>query len=226
VLDTSLLYNNEWKGCAKIFTDDELIKIDKTILESKHYAKNIHGEWMRYRDLLLSKTMYYCLLRPREACYLRFNDYDKEHHCFYIRGENNKEKKSRIVPIPKELNEFIAKYFSFPAWLWYNSQYLFPSFADRKKPISPERWKHINREKVLKPAGVYISPITPNRREKTSYTYRTTRAVEIAAKGHILELINILGHADMRTAMHYVTIARLIKIQPNYLELMRKAMGD
>lgn len=123
----TLLYNNEWKQAAKIFTKEDLARMEKVLKESDKYQKNIYGEWMKARDMLLMKSMYYMLLRPKEACYLRFSDYDKVNHAFFIRPENNKERKGRIVAIPLDLQSYMDRYFLFPAWLWHNSQYLFPS---------------------------------------------------------------------------------------------------
>lgn len=197
---SNLLYN-DCKIVEEGWTNEEMEIMFETLQESQDYLKTIWGEWMKARDLCILALLRYLVLRPREACWLKFSDFKNQK--VRIRGENNKEKKDRILPVPEKLKKFLVYYLSFPRWMWKGSEYLFPSGENDK--LSPERWKHILREKVLKPSGLYEKKEGSRMPRTRSYLFRKTGATELLDKtGNPWVVAQILGHSDLRTVKHYL----------------------
>jgi len=205
----------------EIFTEQEINQIIKQIIKSNEYPKNEWGKFFKHRDLCLIATIYMLGLRPGEACKLKFHDFNFKNMSVRIKGESNKTKKDRIIPVPKLLVNFYNLYFSFPrARFWKGSKYLFPSF---KNPhISAERLKHIFREKVLKPLDLWEMPEIGKVPKIRLYTLRHSRASHIldkhiSEKGNpdILAIANFLGHEDIRSTKVYLHTGK------NYLEYLR-----
>jgi len=178
-----------------------------TIMQSNKYPNNIWGQWMKMRDSTLLMSIYLLGLRPNEACKLHRDNFNLKEMTVHIRGENNKQKKDRILPIPEKLLKFLKVYFKFPQYLWKGSNFIFPSMENQA--IAPQRWKHIFREKVLKPMGKWVPP--KNERGQgipkfRSYNLRATRATELLneTKGDIFLVANFLGHADLRSIKKYL----------------------
>lgn len=216
----TLLFD-DMQHIPRIFGKDDIAKILNVIMRSKKlYLKNCWGDWMRHRDKCIMFTIYYCALRPKECCKLLFSDFDLKNGLIFIRGENNKQRKDRVLPIPKALLPHYEEYFKFPKLqFWKGSPYLFPSYMNAY--ISPERWKHRFRE-ILKEAKIWRpsssrSKVPPYR----SYTLRATAATEM------LELINnpfvvarFLGHSDLRAIKPYLHMTqRMIEGLKNAVNL-------
>jgi len=195
------------KTIPEIFGKTEVDKMVMTIMQSHNYPDNIWGEWMKMRDSTLLMSIYLLGLRPNEACSLHKDDFNLKEMTVHIRGTNNKQRKDRILPIPEKLLKFMQVYFEFPQYLWKGSNYLFPSMENEH--IAPHRWKHIFREKVLKPMGKWVAP--KNERGQgipkfRSYNLRATRATELLdeTNGDIFLVANFLGHADLRSIKKYL----------------------
>jgi len=220
--DQKLLYEDT-KKLPEVFTKSDINKMLDVLEESNQYLKNIWGEWMRARDKALMMTIYTLALRPKEACKLKFEDFNLKDLTVHIRGENNKTKKDRILPIPNELAKSLREYLNpknFPREMfWKGSKYLFPSYENNF--LSPGRWKHIFREKILKPAKLWIAPeegstVSPIR----SYTLRHTKATELMNETHDLFLVaNLLGHAKLSSTKVY------LHKDKNYMEYMRNKLN-
>jgi len=151
-----LLYNG-FKKIPSVFSDEDINKIIFQIMNCKDYFKNDYGTFMRYRDMCLISTIYILGLRPKEACCLKFSDFDFRKMLVKINGKNNKTRKDRILPLPKLLKEIYVPYFKMPRnRFWRGSEYLFPSAENNY--ISPGRLKHIFREKILKPLNLWVMP--------------------------------------------------------------------
>lgn len=214
-----LLYTKKQDIPDVVWTREQIYNMINTIESSKKYLKTIWGDWMKARDKLLLILMFEHALRPREACYLRFDDFNKEAHTIKIRGENNKQGKPRIIPISKKISPYVNEYFSFPVWMWKGSPYLFPSAEN--PVLSPGRWKTIMREKILKPMGLWIEPISPNFSKTRSYTLRHSRATELLNnKNDIYLVANILGHADISSTTCYLHKTK------KYMEYMKEAINE
>lgn len=183
--------------------NEEEIKLIFSVLQhSKDYLKTIWGDWMKARDLCLLAALRYMLLRPREACKIRFKELNFQTMQLLVKGENNKEKKDRFVSIPNQFLKFYRYYMSFPNWMWKGSEYLFPSAENPW--INPQRWKHIFREKILKPAGLYEAPEKGKMPRTRSYLLRASGATEMLDKGaDPWTVAQTLGHGDLRTIKHY-----------------------
>jgi len=198
----TLLYDCTMKLPDEIWTSKDVDIMIKTLQESNQYLKNIWGEWMRARDMLIVKMMFEHALRPRELLCMRFEDIDLRKKTIKIRGENNKVRKDRLLPINEKISDLFINYFKFPRWIWKGSEYLFPSFVNEY--LSSGRWKHIFREKVLKPSGLWKKPEKPCLCKTRSYTLRHSKATELINKTDIWMVANILGHADIRSTKPYL----------------------
>jgi len=61
------------------------------------------------------------------------------------------------------------------------------------------------REKILKPAGLWIEPKFPQFSKTRSYTLRHSRATELLNQTHDIYLLaNVLGHADISSTTCYL----------------------
>ncbi len=175
----------------------------ETIDKSDKYLNSIWGEWMKERDKTILLALYELALRPREACRLKFKDFDLSNLTVKIRGANNKQSKDRLLPVTDKLADRLKKYLNFPRALWKGSPYLFPSFQNNC--ISSERWKHTFREKILKPAGLWEPPKDSTIPKYRSYTLRATKATELLNKSKDPELVRkFLGHSDYRSIHRYI----------------------
>jgi integrase len=195
------------KTIPEVFRKGEVDLMIATIAKSEKYPKNIWGEWMKVRDISILLSIDLLGLRPNEACSLHRDDFDFDQKTVHIRGKNNKQRKDRILPIPDKLSMILSAYFKFPQYLWKGSGYLFPSMENDH--LAPQRWKHIFREKVLKPMGKWVAPDNPRGQgtpKFRSYNLRATRATELLdqTKGDIFSVVNFLGHADLRSVKKYL----------------------
>lgn len=212
-----LLYEDV-KKCPEIFSGAEIEAMLNQIDKSEGYLKTAWGEWMKARDKAILMTIYILALRPNEACALRFDDFNLKEGTVLIRGENNKVKKDRVLPLPPDLIPYYRNYFKFErVRFWRGSPYLFPSLETSK--ISAGRWKHIFREKILKPLGIWEAPVNSTVPKYRSYSLRHTKATELLNKYKDIFLVsNVLGHSKLNSTKIYVHKS------PDYMEYMRKAL--
>ena len=213
-----LLYTSPNKRIPEIFSHEDISHILNTIEKSSHYINNDWGLWMKARDKCLMMTMYHLALRPKETCCLRFDDFNEKTYSFKIRGENNKVKRDRWIPLPKSLIPHLKEYLSFPRMrYWKGSPFLFPSMESNH--ISPDRWKGIFRE-ILKEAGIWKPPIHHTKSPFSSYTLRHSKASHVFQKTKNIKIVaDMLGHADIRSTLIY------IHTDQEYQETIREAMG-
>lgn len=217
----SLLYRGN-KKLPYVFTENQINEIFNQILISKDYLKNEWGEFMRYRDIALIGTMYILGLRPREACCLKFKDFDFRNMTVRIDGQNNKVHRDGVLPIPQILAKIYQPYLNLPRHrFWKGSKYLFPSFSNAH--ISPGRAKHTFREKVLKPLGLWEMPEHGKVPRIRLYTLRHSRASHIlqkqvkeTGKTDIFTLANFMRHSDIRSTMVY------LHTDNQYMEYLRQ----
>jgi integrase len=211
-MQQTLLYQDIERIPEKFFSEDIEVMLN-TLDNSNDYLKTVWGEWMKARDKAILMTVYLLGLRPLETCALRFDDFNMRDETVLIRGENNKQKKDRILPIPKKLLKYVMAYLKFPRFMWKSSSYIFPSAENEH--ISSERWKHIFREKILKPSGLWVAPVGKRMPKYRSYTLRSTRATELLDKTKDPFLVaRFLGHSDLRSIKKYIAISKTYK---NYM---------
>ena len=214
----TLIYDVTHKLPDEIWGREDVDLMLETLDNSKEYLKNIWGKWMKARDKLILKMLFEHALRPKELLRMKFEDIDLKSKTLKIRGENNKVRKDRLIPINQKIAPLFMNYFNFPRWLWKNSEYIFPSFSNSY--LSSERWKHIFREKVLKPSGLWIKPEKPSLCKTRSYTLRHSKATELINKTDIYTVANILGHGDIRSTKTYLHLNKKI------FEHMRQALNS
>ena len=206
-----------YKGTKKIpsvFSESQINNIIQELGVSDNYWKSKGrkkwGEFLKMRDICIVATIYLLGLRPKEACCLKFTDFNLRQSYVKIRGCNNKVRKDRILPIPKTLLNFLKIYFQFPKdRFWKGSSYIFPSCQNNH--ISPERIKYIFREKALKPLGLWEAPEKNKVPKIRLYTLRHSRASHMLNKQikkhgqpdlHLIA--NFLGHSDLRSTQVYL----------------------
>jgi site-specific recombinase XerD len=195
VFFNNLNFLTEQKKIIEVFSEDDIKLMFQTLAVSNDYLKTIWGEWMRARDICILAALRYLLLRPLEACAIKFSDINLEKKILHVRGENNKQKKDRVVCVTDNFLRYFNYLLRFPRWMWKNSPYLFPSAENEH--ISAGRWKMIMRDKILKPAGLYRSGAR-------SYLLRMTGATELLDKsGDPWLVAQTLGHSDLRTVKNY-----------------------
>lgn len=198
---TTALYDDTGK-LGENFNEEEIALMFYTLSKSTDYLKTFWGDWMKARDLCLLSALRYMMLRPREACKIKFRDLNFRTNQLHVRGENNKEKKDRFVSIPAKFLEYYKWYMQFPKWMWKDSPFLFPSAENQF--IHPQRWKMIFREKVLKASGLYEPPDKGKMPRTRSYLLRASGATELLDKGaDPWTVAQTLGHSDLRTVKNY-----------------------
>jgi len=217
----TLLYSGI-KKVPFVFEESQINAIFSQIIECEDYPKTIWGEWEKWRDVCLIASVYLLALRPKEACCLRFKDFNLRTMFVKIRASSNKVRKERIIPVPKIIMNFYRHYFAFSRHrFWRGSTYLFPSLENEH--ISPQRLKHIFREKVLKPLGFWEAPQESTKVPRVRlYSLRHSRATQILNKqikehGYpdIHAIANLLGHGDIRSTQVY------LHADKNYMEYLR-----
>jgi integrase len=109
-MDNHTLLYEDTKKLPEVFTKTDINKLVVTIETSEDYLHNVWGDWMRARDKALMMTIYALALRPKEACKLKFEDFDLRAMTVHIHGENNKTGKDRVLPIPNELGKHLRDY--------------------------------------------------------------------------------------------------------------------
>lgn len=214
-MNNDLIWENV-NNVSKHFEDDEVKQIFLSIAKSDDYWKRDgYKEWgnfLRLRDICIIATMNFLGLRPKEACCLRFDDIDKRTMRIHVHWQNNKTKKSRILPLPKQLMDIYRSYFALSRQrFWRGSKYLFPSMENEH--VSPSRIKHIFREKALKPSGLWQMPVsdkgskyTPTRLYAMRHSFATRKLNQMIEKHGCVDweaLANLLGHTDLRSTKIY-----------------------
>lgn len=178
----------------EIFKPFQIQLMIDTINHSTQYLKNDFGEWLKARDKAILMTIHLTTIPARDVCKLKFEDFNKETQSFHIKGSGYKKwGEEREIPIPDKLFMFYKEYFSFPRErFWRGSEYLFPSLESDH--ISPQSWKRIFREKILKAAGLYKRGKTKNKPVFTSDTLRITKGAQILSDSQDIFLVaKIMG---------------------------------
>jgi len=225
---------NRTRKLPEYFSENEIGEILKEIDKSEKYWKGLPNsyfkkghkisEWgvfFKARDKTILATIYILGLRPKEACCLKFSDFDMRKCLVKIRGENNKVRKDRVIPVPQVLISIYRNYLKFPRCrFWKGSKYLFPSFM--KRYISPKSVERMLREKALKPLGLWTFP-EKHGSQRTTYKLRHSRATHILAKQikedgkpDIFAIANFLGHSDISSTLVY------LHTDKSYQEYLRK----
>lgn len=195
------LYNETGK-LDKIFTEEDVALMFFTLAKCKDYLKTIWGDFMKARDMCVLAAIRYMLLRPKEACKIKFEDLDFKEMVLHVNRENNKQKKDRYISIPEKFLIHYKRLMLFPKYMWKGSHYVFISAAEEF--LSPSRWKTTFREKILKPAGLYESPGQGRIPRARSYLLRASGATQLLDKGvDPWTVAQTLGHADLRTVKNY-----------------------
>ena len=108
------------------YTEEDLIKLEHCIMNSKQYVCNAAGEFLRLRDLTILKLAVYSGMREGEVLNLKWSDIDWDKGLAYINPYTNKERNAdpivlnnKSLSILKSWKEVFSKY--------YCCAYCFPS---------------------------------------------------------------------------------------------------
>lgn len=163
------------------------------------------GNFYRSRDLCIVAFCYWEAMRIGEVCKLKFSDIDFKRQTIFINGKNNHVGKDGILHLCKQMIPYLESYLSYPKRFWKNSDYLFPSMSN--KHISPQTFKFVMREKVLKKCGLY-QPISdgesPHEVKTSTYSLRKSRLTHLLNQSKDIYLCsNVARHKDIRTTEQY-----------------------
>lgn len=173
--------------------------------------ENRWDEFLTQRNLLMFTTQYLLALRPGETIALKWTDIWKTpsgKYYIYIRGENNKRKRSRELPVPDHLSklfEYMIKNFEYKKF-WKNSEWIFPSFRNPKNHISRYRYNEIF-QKAIKECGLWRPhPTKPYRGLYTAHSLRHSRATHLIQKSNydLWIVSQILGHNRIDVTSAYL----------------------
>ena len=224
LIQEQLHYSSTGKDrLPKIFSGDDIKAIFLTIRDSQDYLKTIWGDWMKTRDSTVISLMLAMGLRPREACWLRFDDFDLNNMTLRIRAENNKVKKERVVPIPDTVIPFITAYLSFNrSRFWRGSPWMFPSLENERMSVETIKGRF---RKTLKQAGLwkidYIDKAGRPRPSLHLYSCRHTALTRLfnASGGDLYMTANQAGHASVTSTLKY------LHLDDGYREKQRKTLN-
>lgn len=221
---------NENLEFLESFTDEQIKKCFEAIENHPSYKNGVmrHGYGLFYkeRDKTIFATFIMLGLRPKECLSIKFEDINLKNFTLFIHGENNKQRKDRVVPLSDDWIKVFERFITLPKIFWEGSEYLFPSFEDRTKPLSPQSWKSIMREKILKPLGFWVAP-KPGETGKNkvtkfrTYSLRHYFAQKFLSKsdGDLNALSVVLGHKDLRCVHKY------LNFNSDYISNLRNIMN-
>ncbi|MCB1875786.1 MAG: site-specific integrase [Chromatiales bacterium] len=144
---------------------------------------------------IVVRTFYYTGMRRRQLAGLLWRDVDLRQGTVLLRAESSKNRREWIVPIPPRLADdltVLKERSSRGGRLHDHQVFRIQLFYDRY------RGDHLSEYQItgfFRRLGEALGePITPHR-------LRHTMATELAAKGDVKALSDLLGHADVRTTL-------------------------
>ena len=219
VYHESTLQESGFNKIPELFDRDDFETMIESIDRCKSYPKDPYWKlWMRARDKCILALLFYTGGRPKEICSLRYDDFKPKLMAFHIRGINNKQKKDRVVPILAQALPYLKEFLS----MGRSSEYIFPSFECRGRPLSAARWKSIMREKILKPSGLWIAPIGTTVPRTRSYSLRASFGTKLMKESGDPSLVaQVLGHSDWRSLKKYIFLNQMTN---ESMERVRRAV--
>lgn len=225
---TLIYQSNKW--VPNIIPIDEIDNLAEAFerLPKKHKLESTDKtpEFIIQRNQALFWFSYYLALRPLEAVSIKFSDIWNNHEGKYfirIRGEENKLKKDRILPLPKKLVGVLIELFNEFSYrnFWKNSPYLFPSTMNKQNHLSRDQWNDIF-QKAIKEACLWREHPNPKKKRGfyTAYSLRHSRAVDLLEKSNfdLWSVANVLGHCRINVVACYLPLCSTIQ------EHIRKVM--
>lgn len=187
------------------YTDEELIKLETCIMNTKQYACNTAGEFLRLRDLTILKLGAIAGMRISEVLHLKWSDIDLKQGMVYLIPYSNKERNAE----PIVLNDVAISIFK--SWKEIFSQYLvcaycFPSLftfepitscAYRKRLLFVSREAGVGRDVWVTEAG---QPIR-NKRFNSARKYFATE-IMLKKKDPYL-VLRALRQTSLRSVQQY-----------------------
>ncbi|MCL2776227.1 MAG: tyrosine-type recombinase/integrase [Oscillospiraceae bacterium] len=204
-----------------IFSDNEIEKIFYAADKIKYAEKCPNSRCTRFKFPMLLRLLYGCGLRLGETLSIRMGDVSLDDGVLLLK--NTKNKKQRIVPMSKNLNEMLRNYCTAMGLNGNPSVYLFPANKPDKH-LSTQTADNIFR-KILQTAGIYIK-YEPYQRGQCLHCFRHLFAIKSFAQAEksgrsvddsIPFLSVYLGHYDMDGTQKYLKFNG--DMFPEYTEL-------
>lgn len=191
------------------YTEDELKRIEHCIMNSKQYACNTAGEFLRFRDLTIFKLGAIAGFRGSEMFYLKWSDLDFEHGLAYLTPFSNKERNAEPVVLNAGAVQILKGWKEiFDTYL--HCAYCFPSLFTFE-PITSCAYRKRLLE-ISKEAGVgriiwYTDQGQPvyNKRLNSTRKYFATR-IYAASKDPYLTM-RALRQSSIRSVTQYTFIS-------------------
>lgn len=187
-------------------------------------AQDTTDSFLVARNQMILLCSYYLALRPLEAVRLRFIDFfpTGTFRKVKIYGANNKNRKDRVIMVPKVLQNALEGYAVAHKSILGGCMYLFPSLGKKHTHVSRPRWNDIFQA-AIKEAGLWRPhPTKPWRGLYTAYSLRHTRATHLCdiSEGNTRAVANVLGHANISVTNVYL---HATKYYEKYMEWLMNA---
>ncbi len=147
--------------------------------------------------LFYSYLTYYCFVRPKEICGLRFADFDFDRQILTIPGHVSKNGKTQIVTIPGKVSKLLLelKYFNYSQKIFICSISLKPGIEQRDPRYIAKKWARI-RKKLNFP------------KEYQFYSLKDTGIVKMLRAGVSPEIVRDQArHYSLEVTNRYIQIA-------------------
>lgn len=189
-----ILKESPANSIKKLRIDQQKIKVPTDEQLRILFAQIDKNLYVGYRDHCVFMTMLRCGLRISEINELKVEDVDFKEGVIFLPGTINKNRKNRIVPIPKRVENLLKQLIDESKHYFGEIKYVFVNQFGEK--LSKDRIRK-RLEYYSKSAG-FESNITP-------HMFRHKFAINMLKSGlDIRTLQRIMGHAQMATTTIYL----------------------
>jgi integrase/recombinase XerD len=151
----------------------------------------------RYRDLSIVHLMLLCGLRSQETLSMQIEDIDILQNQIKVRGKGNKE---RMLPLPKELKDYLNKYINLERPKNTKSNYLFLIMQGKKrgKSMTTTGLRSLFRHRRM----------NYNVENANAHRWRHTFGSNMARANVQLPILQkMMGHANAETTLLYINLS-------------------
>lgn len=210
------LHSHKYKEIPKIFSPYQVSLMEKSFRDELFKSNTPIRKFLRTRNLVLFLLSSRLGLRTSEALKIRIDDIDFNKQTLYISGDSNKTRRSRVLPLTKELIKELRLYLAIISD--QNIKYIFSSIEGER--FSDDQWQDVFQQH-LKLTGLYQKPTRRTRGGYSPYTLRHTFATQLYCKTKDIYLVaHFLGHTSLESTTIYIHLAAMY--YGDYLQEMRK----
>lgn len=172
---------------SRAFTPREFETICHAVNSKIHWNNLI----IKKRNIALIMFLFHTGVRRNELVNLKLTDVDIERRIITIRGETSKSKRTRLIPLNKELIPYLEDYLIFRKE--YSTEYFWISGSSNKH-FTLHGLKHLTKL-LSKVTGINCHP----------HRFRHTFAVMYYQLTHdILGLMQLMGHKSIKMSLAYL----------------------